>query len=573
MKQYINEYQKAGLHYTSYYRKVNYTNMEKSTYLLVLMIYCNYTEFQYKFSKTYRENNGKNHCNFYCFASYLMCTLSEHGTLVKDGTVTRFYHGISEELVFPYKNDTGIHVCCPLSTSSSFEVAANFTNDSNGMVVQFGLFDGNKYNQTRETCRYFSLSWVSDYANESEYLFLQTASDQGSLCIANILNTRNGFEYEYILQTLKTMDMILFDANHRQKINDISNTLLLTQRRKTLIFTIIINQHNLSSFHQQKFTTRSTCTLDEYSKKLCHEYFKEKKVVKLDLCPEMRKRCLNCEDIFNLFTNTNAEIVLDKISVLFRNMDILYIGDISLISISATLERIVSHLTEFNGSKIREIWLKPKGNYKISMNIIHKYFVKLRQKSLFMILVVPKMNLGIFNYGNEEFVQFLISRNDAVYFQDKGKEITNLMRKRIERELILNEQKIDSAQEMFHLFCKEQTVLRIYTNSLLFILMRHPNSDWIKIKEIVQLFPNLWDIYIFKPKVCSLMFEDILQCINAFPNRTIHISLWSLLVGKDWSIPLIISKYQQRFNAAGCQIAAFGNGNSINIRKKKTIKY
>eukprot|EP01084_Bolivina_argentea_P212617 361351_1 len=34
-------------------------------HLLSMMIYCNYTNLQYQFSKTYRENKGVNHNNFY----------------------------------------------------------------------------------------------------------------------------------------------------------------------------------------------------------------------------------------------------------------------------------------------------------------------------------------------------------------------------------------------------------------------------------------------------------------------------------------------------------------------------
>eukprot|EP01084_Bolivina_argentea_P174910 302942_1 len=63
LQQFEIEYQKAKIHFNSFYRKQKLP-VFKIQYILSIMIYCNYTQLQYEFSKTYRENNGKNHKEF-----------------------------------------------------------------------------------------------------------------------------------------------------------------------------------------------------------------------------------------------------------------------------------------------------------------------------------------------------------------------------------------------------------------------------------------------------------------------------------------------------------------------------
>eukprot|EP01084_Bolivina_argentea_P030770 56956_1 len=64
VKQFDNEYVKAKMHFGCYHRRKFYKNMEIK-HILALMFYCNYTEFQSKFSKTYRENYAAKHNHFY----------------------------------------------------------------------------------------------------------------------------------------------------------------------------------------------------------------------------------------------------------------------------------------------------------------------------------------------------------------------------------------------------------------------------------------------------------------------------------------------------------------------------
>eukprot|EP01084_Bolivina_argentea_P300486 518145_1 len=70
--QYNNEYKKAKIYFNSDYCRKNFVAHKNDVewifliqHILSLMIYCNFTGLQYQFSKTYRENKGKMHCNFF----------------------------------------------------------------------------------------------------------------------------------------------------------------------------------------------------------------------------------------------------------------------------------------------------------------------------------------------------------------------------------------------------------------------------------------------------------------------------------------------------------------------------
>eukprot|EP01084_Bolivina_argentea_P225874 381621_1 len=158
IEQYTHEYAKASIHLKSVYckskfapKKGDWSHDEMFTYtftishILSLMVYCNYTTIQYELSKTYRENDGSDHCNYYYFAKYLTVSVKKFGTQIKDGNVGHFYHGVNQQLVFPafVRN---VNIYSPLSTSSSLVVAANFAAN-NGLIIQFGDLNYKKYSR------------------------------------------------------------------------------------------------------------------------------------------------------------------------------------------------------------------------------------------------------------------------------------------------------------------------------------------------------------------------------------------------------------------------------------------
>eukprot|EP01084_Bolivina_argentea_P142701 250668_1 len=127
-------------------------------HLLCMMIYCNYTDLQHLFSKTYRINVDL-HNNYYHLGKFLKDGVHKFGSSIKKAKGKKFYHGIGKSMTFP-SYIANICICCPLSTSASFSVATNFTNANNGMVIEFA--------STKQNTKYISLAWVSDYPSENE---------------------------------------------------------------------------------------------------------------------------------------------------------------------------------------------------------------------------------------------------------------------------------------------------------------------------------------------------------------------------------------------------------------------
>eukprot|EP01084_Bolivina_argentea_P234349 394541_1 len=196
INQFNNEYTKSQIHFRSTYCKQQFGTIVceeshiKIQHILSLMVYCNYTQLQYLFSKTYREKKGIDHCNFYFLGLHLKILLKTFGIQIRDGSNTKFYHGIGEKLLFPkYIGDTdyGIWIKGPLSTSSSFEVAVNFA-EKNGFIVEFS---GMEHQFPPCETKYFPASWLSDYANEKEYLFLQNHCNGEFLTIGKIEKQKN----------------------------------------------------------------------------------------------------------------------------------------------------------------------------------------------------------------------------------------------------------------------------------------------------------------------------------------------------------------------------------------------
>eukprot|EP01084_Bolivina_argentea_P049301 90688_1 len=199
MNQFDNEYEKARIHFNSIYCRNTFRERSGGSpnstpkypfllkYVLSLMIYCNFTQLQYKFSKTYRDKNGIQHNSFYHLGRCLQIAVHTFGQNIRDANVQKFYHGIGEQLLFPQYVGLycdGISINCPLSTSSSLVVAMNFTNNNNGLIIEFTDID------YPNTTKCFGVSWLSNYGNESEYLFIQTGVTNGKLNINNIIDPK-----------------------------------------------------------------------------------------------------------------------------------------------------------------------------------------------------------------------------------------------------------------------------------------------------------------------------------------------------------------------------------------------
>eukprot|EP01083_Nonionella_stella_P268860 909198_1 len=136
MHQFQIQHKKANLHFNTPYCKSNFGDI-KVEHLLALMFYCNYDTLQAQFSLTYRQSIPKTN-QFYHWGRLLKEAVHKYGTTIQDGDVKVFYHGISEQLLFPEiigNNQRGISIYCPLSTSDSISVALNFAKEKDGLIT------------------------------------------------------------------------------------------------------------------------------------------------------------------------------------------------------------------------------------------------------------------------------------------------------------------------------------------------------------------------------------------------------------------------------------------------------
>ena len=363
------EYEKANIHFNTDFCRESLKPVELEyddtlnnvewifsvNYLLAFMFYCNYDNIQYIFSKTYRELNGKQHNRFYYFGEYLKISCKRFGTTIKDGKIKKFYHGIGEKLSFPRISgdgwSDGITIYCPLSTSSSFFVASNFTNNLNGLVIEFCAADA-----CSDYVKYFAVNWLSDFGNEQEYIFLQMGSDE-RLKISNIIDTQYDYEYKQILIALNKIRKIFTNnggpLKYYKRDKNINDNLL------QLMHQIISHQLSLKlSKHHQPFVG-----LDGYAANLINTYFKNRGKVWQN-CYKFKKYH---PSIFEIFFNDSCDSSWITIyNLLFPNMEEIGIDHINLTR--DTLNNILYHLKTASNCKLRNIYIGCNINSELSVS-------------------------------------------------------------------------------------------------------------------------------------------------------------------------------------------------------------
>eukprot|EP01084_Bolivina_argentea_P155020 270182_1 len=214
IQQFNNEYRKANIKFNSHHRKKTCTKLLKNE-ILALMCYTNFDNLQSQLSKTYYKN-FQNHGEFWNFAYLLKKSMSQCIEFEyslqnnKDPKILKLYHGIDKKLSFPAYLECNIW--SPLSTTSSVEVAINFSNNNQGFIIEFNI--NTKYVGYNNT-RYLSVNWLSDFHAENEYLFVQSGL---KLQINDIIEPSTDIHYKpllkamLILQRLTRVDKWDFDV-------------------------------------------------------------------------------------------------------------------------------------------------------------------------------------------------------------------------------------------------------------------------------------------------------------------------------------------------------------------------
>eukprot|EP01083_Nonionella_stella_P098563 277204_1 len=255
------EHKKAMFHFNSDHRRQSYPHLSIE-HILSLMVYCNFSQLQYVFSKTYRENinNHENHRNFYHLGKWIKQSVHKFGTKIYETNVQTFYHGISEKLLFP-SIVSNVQIYTPLSTSISLAASANFADSSKGLVIEFN-------GGCRKSSRYLDVSWLSDYTDESEHLFIQ---NDIPLNIVNIMDGATGSHYKLILKSLQIIDHICIMS--------------YTDKTKNNVFCAMISkifENQLSIYCGDRYKPWITLQNSQYGSKLINTYFCNKYAITIN---------------------------------------------------------------------------------------------------------------------------------------------------------------------------------------------------------------------------------------------------------------------------------------------------
>eukprot|EP01083_Nonionella_stella_P150735 480661_1 len=578
MQQFTNEYKKSKVHLNSRYCRQNRAKQRITEWqykgafysyglydyswegmslrhLLSIMIYCNYDVVQHYLSKTYYSSEYiHKHNSYYHLGKNLKTCVNQFGMQINDA-LDKFYHGISQKVLFPQifgdTLNSNVRIQCPLSTSSSLAVATIFADDNDGLIVEFG---GNPWSK----CKHFSTSWVSDYPNEKEHLFIQNASAFSELVINNIIEI-TGCEHRVILDSLATIEGISL-ATDDGAMEEYESA---EQQQYLEALCVKIICHQLS--HRLK-TYEAFEALNHYGQQLVAVYFRNKKTFSLH-CPVVKREY---SWFWSLLFDTDHEwIKLDEMSALFPNLTSIDLHDVNISS--ATFDRIVSDIARINSdSKWKNIQFHLLKTSALSArSILQRYSSSLRERKT--IVYIPKsmddntlfMRL---NTNQEELVKIVM---DGMGQHHVEHQLSNSITAVIDLMLCNKPEKLhsfkDETQRLLYEYCVDNKRITVFWKNVTsmnamspFRVFYHKEFEWIKMKEINTVFAALEGIWIFDIHLCALAMESIVQHLEDEMDDT-QIHIITIYPNKESDLCALdaVSKYQMRFDAVHFCIAIF----------------
>eukprot|EP01084_Bolivina_argentea_P227199 383739_1 len=168
---------KGQLHYD-----INAGDPIKLEHLLAVILYTDWSDLCTKFSSTFRkklyhplEKAKTQNAEYGNWSKLLREAIQFYGQSGEGeiDEITKqivnklkgpFFCGVKQMMVIYSFN---IRLCCPTSTSNKVEISCNFCADE-GIIMQFN----NNGDHTSKTLRAFPCAWISNYGEESEYLFM-----------------------------------------------------------------------------------------------------------------------------------------------------------------------------------------------------------------------------------------------------------------------------------------------------------------------------------------------------------------------------------------------------------------
>eukprot|EP01084_Bolivina_argentea_P115545 205457_1 len=599
MENFTVEYKKAQMHFNSKYRKTLYSHMGVE-YILALLFYCNYTEFQFEFSKTYREDKGKQHHNLYWMGRYLKEAIHVYGIPKDYSYISSFYHGLGKKLSFD--NIYEVLIWCPLSTTESFEVAANFTNDNNGIIVQFDNC-GKYYNQ------YFSCAWLSDFAGEKEYLFVQNRFE---MAIQNITSA-SGCDYTIVAKALEFTHRVIrgfiiwnddfkisdesdeecYDLSYKPEKefyqgNGRKNRRVIISKDesetiKALSAAIIENKLSTKIQHCRQFKS-----LQKYAKIMCNTYFNEYTYLHISMgVKAVNQRISNVDsELLKLLYHSNQ-------SVNIVNMQHIYprIKSINILHVKITAHLLKCLMDEWQtiiNSSMKTVRILPFYVHKSNQwprgmpPLIDEHYKICRDGNTGAFITANLWNgwINIEISDKIDFIVSLIQWMGLLYCKDIYNEIYSLMTTLVELELskhTSHNMDVNDAKE-FHQCCLNVKFMRINflvvkLNPMIevFSMFFENEFEWINLRRINKLFPNLENLQIVCFQINFGMIFTIIKHLMEIHTKLNDIIITSIkLMDEDWSE--LKSQFKFQFDACGFKFkheCHDDGGETVNIDKKE----
>eukprot|EP01084_Bolivina_argentea_P180318 311530_1 len=294
------------------------------------------------------SNLIKRNSNFHFFTKYLMETINIFGTQHKKGNIKTFYHGINKNVLFEC---TSSCIYGPLSTTSSFCVAVNFTNNNNGLILELRPFPSLKY---------FSCAWLSAYSNESEFFFI------GGLEVftfVNITNANMGCDYRHFVKAISIIDCLAngdFFDDDKTMFNKSSpwnplpvsvGTKKLNPTDKTLVVKLIKHELKIEKYEN----------LTEYIANLFHHICINKKQITINFTTMNTERMDTWKGYIgylflkHMFCHSAYESInFNFINKLYPNLRCIQLFNLSFIN-SLTLNDILNFLRNNHSTKVNTI--------------------------------------------------------------------------------------------------------------------------------------------------------------------------------------------------------------------------
>eukprot|EP01084_Bolivina_argentea_P054362 99718_1 len=178
-------------------------------HILSIILYTDYDTLSYKFSSIFRtpqttvsdeylKQKGR---EYYNWIKSLTETVDCFGTSLQESNVNTLYHGVS----FLYFDKFIAQFDAPTSTTTKLQVATIFAKND-GLILELSQYS--------QYLRYFNCSFISNFANEDERLFIQPPfAHKCSLKLVGIRMMKTNENYGYFFNVLAIFHQLINNEN------------------------------------------------------------------------------------------------------------------------------------------------------------------------------------------------------------------------------------------------------------------------------------------------------------------------------------------------------------------------